>query len=193
LRKHVKDQKVEARSKQDELDEVKETHSDLEEDLKLLTSQKQEISLEITAMRDTIRNLQAQCDENLREKDRSELQLEDVKRQIADLQQRNLEGRETLSRVREGALNEETRITELLSSANRDLCSIQSETALHKDELQRTNAQLENTKTELTRLERTQEKYIQLESRVKDLEQEIVERTTEKNQLSEALNMSYVE
>ncbi|CAH1781524.1 unnamed protein product, partial [Owenia fusiformis] len=159
LRKHVKDQKVEARSKQDELDEVKETHSDLEEDLKLLTSQKQEISLEITAMRDTIRNLQAQCDENLREKDRSELQLEDVKRQIADLQQRNLEGRETLSRVREGALNEETRITE----------------------------------TELTRLERTQEKYIQLESRVKDLEQEIVERTTEKNQLSEALNMSYVE
>ena len=193
LKQASKECRSELKALKENIRDSDDKYESLQQDLKDTYIKRDESKLEYERLNEGIRQSRLAHDDYLHQEKSKQLELQDLLKNVNDKQLQYQESKMALNKVRKDIEREEKKLNHLVSNANIELDHIRSDLHTKQIELDDATVSMNNLKKESKALQMNEEKFIEMEKIMKDLEREIQSRNEEKNELSKALSRSYEE
>nr|KAG5703045.1 hypothetical protein BaRGS_016206 [Batillaria attramentaria] len=200
LQKDVQMLKNNIKESQTELEQLRENISDAEsmltnlrQDLRSEQQKRDDAHVEAQRLGDVIRQSSAAYEEAARQERAKQDELQDLIRSIEDREREHEDARKALNRLRKEIEKEENKLNKLLTNANSNLEQVRADLVAKQEELDKTAQTLTDLKREASQLHANGEQFAEMQKHIQELEKEMEERNKEKNELANALSVSYEE
>ncbi|XP_078324889.1 uncharacterized protein LOC111125942 isoform X3 [Crassostrea virginica] len=193
LRANAKDCKSELKILKDHIRDSEDQQKSLDQDLKDIYMKRDEAKLEYERLNEGIRQSRIAHDDYMRQEKTKQSELQELLKNVNDKSIEYQEAKMALNKVRKEVEREENKLNKLVSNANLELENIRSDLKSKQLELEQATYSVNNLKKESEKLHVNEEKFMELDKQIKNLEKEILDRNEEKNELAKALSRSYEE
>ncbi|XP_070176721.1 centriolin-like isoform X2 [Littorina saxatilis] len=193
LKQNIKDSQTELEQLHENVRDAEATITNLRQDIRAEQHKRESTHTEAQRLSDAVRHSNATYEDALRQERSKQEQLQDLIRSIEEREREHEDARKALNRVRKEIEKEENKLNKLLSNANNNLEQVRSDLQVKQVELEKTAQSLTDLKKEAGKLRANGEQFADMEEKIQELEKEMEERNKEKNELANALSVSYEE